>query len=143
MTENAAEGPSGQSGGMAEAEEAAGSTFWGYIGCEMVSSGEGRAAIRLEIRPHHLNLLGLVHGGVLATLLDNAMALAAMQICPGEKLVTAQMNIYYLRSIGAGTITCAAELVHRSRRTFTLMGELRGDDGGLLAWGSGSFRLVT
>ncbi|MCQ6562503.1 PaaI family thioesterase [Paenibacillus mendelii] len=122
--------------------EAAESTFWGYMGCEVVRADSSRAEISLKIRPELLNMLGIVHGGVLAALMDNAMGLVVMLACPDERTVTANMNIQYLKSANSGMLTCEAALVHRSQRSFTLQSSIYGEDGGLLAWGSGSFRLV-
>jgi uncharacterized protein (TIGR00369 family) len=109
----------------------------------VVKAEDNKSTICLEVQPHHLNLLQLVHGGVLASLLDNAMGLVVIQACPGEKTVTAQMNIHYLKSAGHGVLTCEAELIHRSQRTLILEGRLFGDDGELLAWGSGSYRRLS
>lgn len=131
-----------QSGSLTRLGEDAKTTFWGYVGCEVVRAEKGRAVICMEVHPHHLNLFGLVHGGVIATLIDNAMGLVVVQSCPDEKTVTAQMNIHYLKSESKGVLTCEAELIHSSRRTLTLQSSVLGDDGELLAWGSGSFRRV-
>ena len=127
---------------LSKLAEAAKSTFWGHLGCEVVHLDEGKVTISLEAKPHHLNLLKLIHGGVLASLLDNAMGLVALQVCPEEKTVTAYMNIHYLKSSGAGVVTCDAELVHRSKRTLTIQSCIYDDTGELLALGSGSYRLV-
>ncbi|WP_274648891.1 PaaI family thioesterase [Paenibacillus humicola] len=124
-------------------EEAAKPTFWGYLGCEAETAADGKAVIRLRTQPHHLNLMGIVHGGVLASLLDNAMGLAVMSLCPDENAVTAQMNVHFLQSSRGGLLLCEAGLVHRSRRTLTLEGRVLDSGGELLAWGSGSFRRVT
>ncbi|MWC29994.1 PaaI family thioesterase [Paenibacillus sp. MMS18-CY102] len=127
----------------AKVEERARRTFWGTLGCEIVSAEPGRAVISLLCTERHLNMADLVHGGVLAAIMDNAMGLAAMRAFPGELLVTAQMNIHYLASSGAGEIQCEAGIVHRSRRTVTMEAHIYGAGGSLLAWGSSAFRLVT
>ncbi|NBD27527.1 PaaI family thioesterase [Paenibacillus glycinis] len=124
-------------------ESAAKQTFWGYLGCELVSADPGRAAISLRLRPEHLNMAGIVHGGVLASLLDNAMGLVAILACPEERTVTTGLNVHYLQSSSEGVLTCEAELIHRSRRTLTLEGRIADNNGELLVWGSGTFRRVT
>jgi len=50
--------------------------FASYIGIELLDAGDGRAKARLEIKPHHLNGVGIVHGGVTYTLADLAFAAA-------------------------------------------------------------------
>jgi uncharacterized protein (TIGR00369 family) len=131
-----------QSGNFARLAEAAKSTFWGHLGCEVVRVENSKTVICLDIEKHHLNLLGIVHGGVIVSLLDNAMGLAVMQECPADQTVTAQMNIYYLKSARSGQLTCEAGMIHRSKRTLTLQARVFGNEGELLAWGSGSFRLL-
>jgi uncharacterized protein (TIGR00369 family) len=132
-----------QTDSLAHLAEAAKSTFWGYVGCEAVSVEKGKAVISLEVQPHHLNVMGIVHGGVVTTLLDNAMGLAVMLLDPPANTVTAQMNVHFLRSASGGVLTCEAVLIHQSRRTLTVQGSVAGPEGELLAWGSGSFRRVT
>jgi uncharacterized protein (TIGR00369 family) len=124
-------------------EAAARPTFWGFLGCELVSAGEDKAVIALQVRPEHLNLAGIVHGGVLASLLDNAMGLVAILACPGERTVTTGLNVHYLQSSSEGRLTCEAALVHRTRRTLTLEARVADNKGELLVWGSGTFRRVT
>ncbi|UVI30860.1 PaaI family thioesterase [Paenibacillus spongiae] len=142
MTEIERGKSAGRSDSWMRLEEAARATFWGYLGCEVVQADSRQSLIRLKLRPEHLNLLGIVHGGVLASLMDNAMGLVVMIGSPDDKTVTANMNIQYLKSANSGTLSCEARLVHRSRRSFTLQSSIYGEDGDLLAWGSGSFRLV-
>ncbi|EFM10328.1 thioesterase superfamily protein [Paenibacillus curdlanolyticus YK9] len=134
--------PPSEEENWAQMEERARLTFWGTLGCEVVSAEPGRAIVSLSCTERHLNMANIVHGGVLASIMDNTMGLAAMRAFPGELLVTAQMNIHYLASAGVGEIRCEAVTVHRSRRTVTMQGHIYGADGGLLAWGSSAFRLV-
>lgn len=123
-------------------EEKARSTFWGVLGCEVENVEQGRASVRLVCTERHLNTAGIVHGGVLASLLDNTMGLALMRDFPGEWLVTAQLNIHYLAPSMGGELRCEASLVHRSRRTATMQGYIYDEEGALLAWGSSAFRVV-
>ena len=44
--------------------------FAGFVGIELLEAGAGRATARLDLRDHHLNGLGLVHGGAIFTLAD-------------------------------------------------------------------------
>ncbi|GMK39560.1 thioesterase [Paenibacillus sp. CCS19] len=126
----------------AQLEEKARSTFWGTLGCEVEYVESEKAAVRLECTERHLNMGGIVHGGVLASLLDNTMGLALMVTFPGEMIVTAQLNIHYLAPSQGGELRCEASMVHRSRRTATMEGHIYGRDGELLAWASGAFRAV-
>jgi uncharacterized protein (TIGR00369 family) len=121
---------------------AAEKTFWGYLGCRIVSAEPGKVVISLDVQPHHLNLLGIVHGGVLSSLLDNAMGLAIMLTRPYEKTVTTNLNVHFLSSLRGGTLTVTADIVHSSRKMLTATGAIAGDDGQLTAMGTGTFRVI-
>ncbi len=122
-------------------QQAAG-TFWGLVGCEIASLSERQAVVALEIKPHHLNLIGIVHGGVYATTIDSAMGLAAMMARPQENVVTSGLNLNYLAPIGQGKMIVTATIAHQSRKTVTVQAQALTENGELLALGTGSFRVI-
>lgn len=129
-------------GQLTRLAERAQKTFWGLLGCEVVQADGRKATICLDIVPSHLNLLGIVHGGVLMSLMDNAMGLIVMLAETNEKAVTATMNTHFLASSAGGLLLCESELLHRTGRTLTLQAQVKDEDGKLLAWGSGAYRLL-
>jgi uncharacterized protein (TIGR00369 family) len=88
--------------------------------------------------------MGLVHGGVYATLLDTAMGWAASTLAPqGQDLVTVQLNVNFIRPCREGeTLVASGEVVHSGRRTAVARGEVRTAAGELAATGSGTFMFV-
>ena len=48
----------------------------GLIGYRSFDAGDGIAACTLRLGPQHMNRLGVLHGGIVAMLLDNASGLA-------------------------------------------------------------------
>ncbi|MFC0214643.1 PaaI family thioesterase [Paenibacillus chartarius] len=124
--------------------EAAEPTFWGYLGCRFVSAEQdgSRVVIGLDIQPHHLNMLGIIHGGVLSSLLDNAMGIAVMLARPDSKVVTTNLNVHFVSSLRGGKLTVSAEIVHQSRRMITATGSVYGEAGQLTAMGTGTFRII-
>ncbi|MDQ0062432.1 PaaI family thioesterase [Paenibacillus harenae] len=118
------------------------STFWGLLGCEVVQADGKKATICLDTGEQHLNLIGIVHGGVLMSLMDNAMGLVVMLAHPNERTVTATMNTHFLSSSKGGLLVCEAEMLHRTKRTLTLQGQVKDEEGKLLAWASAAYRIV-
>ena len=51
--------------------------FLDDLGLEIVSMADGQAEIGLNLLPRHMNSWGVMHGGVVMTLLDVCMARAA------------------------------------------------------------------
>lgn len=81
------------------------SAFHGWAGIDLVRAEPGKVEIALRAEDHHLNLLGTVHGGMIATVADTAMGLAMRTRAePGSTYVTAQLGLHYLAPGRAGRI---------------------------------------
>ena len=99
----------------------------------------GRTVFHLDVGGQHLNGAGAVHGGVHATLMDSAMAVALIAL--GLRVSTTQMTVNYLGPVTGTRITCTAQLTHRTRRT--ALAEARIHDGDtLIALANASFHIV-
>ena len=110
------------------------------MGFELVSVDSGRSELRLAIRSHHLNVGGLVHGGVLATLLDSCIGLALRSML-GESRnhVTLQLDVHYVSPMREGTLIARGTAVRSGDRASYGEGELRSEDGRLVARGAATF----
>ncbi|MUG45757.1 PaaI family thioesterase [Paenibacillus woosongensis] len=117
-------------------------TFWDYLGCEIAEIQEGKVIVTLDIQPHHLNLIGIVHGGVYATLVDSAMGLTAMLARPHDSVVTTNLSMNYVAKAEQGRISVTAEIVHSSRKSISTQAYARLENGELCAFGSGTFRVI-
>ncbi|GIP46464.1 putative esterase [compost metagenome] len=122
--------------------QAAVGSFVDYLGCQVEEADERRVVMTLDIRPQHLNLIGIVHGGVHATLIDSAMGLLAMIAKPEASVVTTNLNLNYVAKAEQGRITVTAEMVHVSRKSVTTMAYARLDQGEICAFGTGTFRVT-
>ncbi|MFC4770288.1 PaaI family thioesterase [Effusibacillus consociatus] len=114
--------------------------FWQYIGCVIEEVEEGHAVLSLKIGQQHLNGNMTVHGGVYATLLDNAMGLASRAEA-GRFQATTHMNVHFVAAVSEGTIYARGRTVHRTKRTVTTEARVEKEDGTLLAMATGTFRV--
>jgi uncharacterized protein (TIGR00369 family) len=115
-------------------------TFSKHIGAKVEEVEPGRSVIYIDVEDFHLNGVGTLHGGVYASLIDNAMGLSVLALV-GVRTATIQMNVHFLGAVGRGRITCESEVVHRTRRTATAEAKVRDADGNLVAMGTGAFRV--
>ncbi|WP_249435876.1 PaaI family thioesterase [Paenibacillus sp. Marseille-Q4541] len=122
--------------------KAAEPTFWGYLGCELTEIKEDEIIVTLQPEPHHLNLMGIVHGGVLSSLMDNAMGIAVMVRRPGESSVTSNLNVHFVKPAKNGPLTVTAKIVHETGRSLTTESRIVDRDQELVALGTGSFRIT-
>ena len=75
------------------------------LGFDVESVHDGRAIFRLDVRPRHKQIHGVVHGGILAALADTAAAIAAYTAVPkGVELVTLELKINYLEPVLGGRL---------------------------------------
>jgi uncharacterized protein (TIGR00369 family) len=115
------------------------------LGFRMVEWSPGHAVLALALEPWHLNRSGIVHGGILATIIDAAGGYTGVYpLQPGRtrRAVTVAMTTNYLGQAKAGTITCTARQQGGGKTLFTATAEVHGPDGTLLAIGQGTYRYI-
>jgi uncharacterized protein (TIGR00369 family) len=97
---------------------------------------EGRAVFVCDPAEYHYNPIGLVHGGLAATLLDSAMGCAVHSVLKaGVAYTTLEIKVNYVRPLvpSRGQVTCEGKLIHRGNRTATADGRLTDAEGRLYA----------
>ena len=116
---------------------AANSAFTRHNRIDLVSAERDHAVMRMAVHPDSLNARGIVHGGALYAIADNACGHAAHT--DGRSYVTQAGTMHFISPVSEGTITAEATLVHRGRRTCLFRVEIRGDSGYLAATGEFTF----
>jgi uncharacterized protein (TIGR00369 family) len=86
------------------------------MGFRLVRASRGRVLLGFRVDTRHLQVHGVVHGGVLAALADTAGGLASYMACPlGTRVATVEMKINYLEGVERGSITADARVVRIGR----------------------------
>lgn len=109
-----------------------------------VAAQKGHATFEMLIEHRHLRTLGILHGGVTATLLDTAMGYAAGTLSPsGYFVVTVQLNVNFIRPGWEGeTLRVSGDVKHSGQQTAVSYGEIRNAEGTLVATGTGTFLYI-
>jgi uncharacterized protein (TIGR00369 family) len=100
---------------------------------------EGHAVFVVDPAEYHYNPIGVVHGGVAATLLDSAMGCAVHSTLPaGARYTTLEIKVNYLRPMSAktGEVRCEADIIHVGARTAVAEGKVLDSQGKLYAHGT-------
>lgn len=101
----------------------------------------GHSRLSLELRPELLNHLGVSHGGVMMTLLDVAMAVAARTSHARPMgVITVDMSINFLRG-GSGRLIAEGHLLRGGRSLHFCEGEVTDASGQRVAKALGTFKL--
>lgn len=97
-----------------------------------------RGFVRFRYSPHnrHLNLIGSLHGGVLAALLDAAMGSAVMtKLAPGEGHTMTDLSIKFIRAVRENDeeLIIEGRVDHCGKRLFSTEGDIHNGDGKIIA----------
>ena len=83
---------------------------------------EGRAAFSVVPQEFHYNPIGVVHGGLAATICDSALGCAVHSTLPaGAGYTTLELKVSFVRAITAATgrVTAEARIIHVGGRVAT------------------------
>ncbi|HEX8511367.1 MAG TPA: PaaI family thioesterase [Propionibacteriaceae bacterium] len=90
------------------------------LGIEPLEAAPGRVSFSLDPDEFHLNPFGIVHGGVLTTMLDTAMGCAVHSLLPAAVgYLTSELNVRFVRPalLTSGPLVCTGEVVHQGNTT--------------------------
>ncbi|MCS7218149.1 MAG: PaaI family thioesterase [Thermus sp.] len=116
--------------------------FSQLLGMELLWAQEGEVAFALPVRPEFLQHLGVVHGGVIAALLDNALTFAG-GMALGPQVLTVEFKVNFLRPAQGGRLVAKGRVVHAGKRLAVVQGEVASEgEPGPIALGQGTIRKV-
>jgi len=105
-----------------------------HLGFEVEAVEKGRAIFQLDVLPHHKQLHGVVHGGILAALADTTAAIAAYTTVPkGTEIATVELKINYLEPVPGGRIKADARVLRTGRNFVVTECEILNENGSLAA----------
>jgi len=119
--------------------------FLKHLGIELVRMGDGEAEMSLIVRDEHLQTMGIVHGGVFASILDSVTWWAAFAAQPRDgagRLTSVDLKVNYLSALRSGRAVARARCKKVGARICYATAEILDDAGKLLADGSSTL-LVT
>ena len=87
-----------------------------YLNIDIVPQNEDNVQLELTVSDEHINFGAICHGGVLATMADNAMGLACNRL--NKSVVTMNLSIDFIKAIPISTrIIAKPEVLHNGRQT--------------------------
>ena len=105
---------------------------------------EGRAVFAADPGEEHYNPIGVVHAGLVFTLLDSTMACAVHTTMPQGFFSTLEVKVNFVRSVYASTgrLTCEAKVLHVGKTVATVEGRVSDPRGKLVAHGTNTVLLA-
>jgi uncharacterized protein (TIGR00369 family) len=123
--------------------------FFKLVGYTVIDCGPKWAKCELRCRDELRNPNGVIHGGVLATLIDASITQAMLmtdeyQVVRDTQgmLTTIDLRVKYLRPVTTGTLHCDSTIVHLGKRVIHAQAVVRDDAGKELALGDATLMIV-
>ncbi|MBU3611759.1 PaaI family thioesterase [Polynucleobacter sp. MG-27-Goln-C1] len=116
--------------------------FLKLLGVRLISAEMGKGEIFLALKPEHTNTWDVAHGGVLLTLMDVAMAVAARSSDPSDRsVVTVEMKNNFMQAAN-GILRVKADTVRRTATMAFCEAKLYNDQGEICCMATGTFQFL-
>jgi acyl-coenzyme A thioesterase 13 len=114
--------------------------FADVLAMRLIDVSNGSAVFALTIQPAFLQNHGVLHGGVIASLIDTAAAFSVSSLLqPGETTTTIDLTIHYLAAVTEGEIVAKSEVVRAGRKVVILSIQVHDDKDNLVATATSAF----
>ncbi len=118
--------------------------FRHWLGVNYEVMEDGHAVVSMNIRDDMRNMRGVVQGGVIASLVDVAMATAAAggnYDTRKRPMATLELKVNYLAAATGNKLTARADVIRAGSRTSAVRCEIFDDAGEVCAAGLGTFMM--
>ena len=116
--------------------------FLKLLGVRCLSAEMGKGEILLALKPEHTNAWDVAHGGVLLTLMDVAMAVAARSGDPGDRsVVTIELKNNFMQAAN-GVLRVKADTVRSTATMAFCEAKLYNDQGEVCCMATGTFKYL-
>lgn len=110
--------------------------YYSTLGFELQEISNGEATFEIEIRKE-LTQNGMIHGGVLASLIDSTCACAAFSlILPNGYATTIDLQVEFLKVVSQGRIKAKAKCIKSGKNIFFCKAKIWNEHGDLICTGS-------
>ncbi|MEM3562565.1 MAG: PaaI family thioesterase [Candidatus Jordarchaeaceae archaeon] len=93
------------------------SPYYKLLGMEVVDINENYSKLRIPFKEDLLQIQGVVHGGVVASIADAAVAIALFSLVDlGDILSTIEIKVNYLAPVKSGEIIAEGRIIHKGSR---------------------------
>ncbi len=123
--------------------------FFKLIGLEVLDVAPGRSTTRIAFRPDLTQPFGIIHGGVIATLIDTGIAHALMLTDRFQQLrqehgalVSIDLRVKYFRPVSEGTMLCESTITRLGRKIIHAESVVTNDAGKEVARGDSIYMAI-
>jgi acyl-CoA thioesterase len=123
--------------------------FFDLIGFSLIDFGPKWAKTQIALRPELQNANGVMHGGVIASLIDASITQAMLMTDEYQQvrdtkgsMTSVDLRVKYLRPLARGTASCDARIIHLGRRVGHATAVVTNEDGKEIALGDSTIMIT-
>jgi uncharacterized protein (TIGR00369 family) len=119
--------------------------FVAMLGFALDEISDGRVVFSFQPQEFMHNGIGLLHGGIAASIFDTAVGCACLTVVPRDKVaVTLDLHVRYFKplTMKSGTARCEGHVINAGRTTITAEGRLFDASGRLCGHATSTLALV-
>jgi uncharacterized protein (TIGR00369 family) len=120
-----------------------GAPYHALLGLTLVQWEEGLARLACTVGERHLNRSGIVHGGLILSMIDQAAGYSGLWCSvPGNvrRAVTLDLDCRFTGQVKAGQLVAEARVAQRGRNIFFVRTEVLDAAGRMVAFGASTHR---
>ncbi len=106
-------------------------SFARHLGVEMLEYSPGKAKARMELKSHHLNSAGTVHGGAVFSLADAVFSVASNS--HGTLAMAINVSISFFKAAKSGTLLAEGREVSLNPKLATYLIDVKDEAGNAIA----------
>jgi uncharacterized protein (TIGR00369 family) len=115
-----------------------------HLRMQLASISVDKAVVKLKTEQCHLQLFRIVHGGVLATLIDTATFWSVFLRLPEDAgLVNIDLKLNYLKSVSTGMMTAQGRCIRAGRTINYAEASVKDKEGNLIAHGTSTLMVLS
>jgi uncharacterized protein (TIGR00369 family) len=111
------------------------------LGMRRLTEAPGNCTASMVVRPELMNSWGVAHGGAVMSLLDLTLGMSAKSLDDAAiGATTVELKVNFLATV-TGEVVAEGHAQRAGRSLVFVEGEIRGQDGAILAKATGTFKL--
>lgn len=120
------------------------SPFPSLLSMELTDIGTGFAVIGIQVEPKHMQLMGAVHGGVLASLVDTVTYWSVYYGVedPDKWLASVDLKVNYLAPAGSGKLIARGRQIKVGKKLCYASAEVHDENGAIVAHGASTLMIL-